>query len=84
MTIKIYNKNDVFVTMYESGAAPNVGEKVCIFLGGVDNRYCKGKVTERLFGENCVALTIDSEDKPLSNYEIEADGYQWLDEYDDW
>ncbi|WP_287385650.1 hypothetical protein [Lachnospira sp.] len=84
MTIKIYNKDNVFVRMYESDAVPNVSDKVCIFLGGVNNRYCKGKVTERLFGENCVALTIDSEDKPLSNYEIEADEYQWLDEYDDW
>lgn len=84
MTIRIYNKHDVFVTEYESSAAPNVGDKVCIFLGGVNNRYCRGKVTERLFGKDCVALTIDSEDKPLSNYEIEAYGDQWLDEYDDW
>lgn len=83
MTIKIYNKDDVFVTMYESGAVPSVGDKVCVFLGGINNRYCKGKVVERLFGEDCVALTIDSEDKPLSNYEIEAHKWAWMDE-EDW
>lgn len=84
VTIRIYNRNDDYVTEYESCAVPNVGENICVFLGGVNNRYCKGKVTERLFGKNCVALTIDSDTKPLSRYEKEADGYQWLDEYDDW
>lgn len=83
MTIRIYNKDDVFVTQYESSAVPNVGEKVCVFLGGVNNRYCKGKVTERLFGEDCVALTIDSDTKPLSKWEKEASGDRWMYE-EDW
>lgn len=84
MTIRIYNKDDVFVTEYESNAVPNVDEKICVFLGGIDNRYCKGKVTERLFGKDCVALNIDSDTKPLSKFEKEASGDRWLDEYDDW
>lgn len=83
VTIRIYNRNDVFVKEYESIAVPNVGEEVCLFLGGVDNRYCKGKVTKRLFGENCVVITLDSDDKPLSRYEIEADRDLWLDDEDD-
>ena len=68
-TIKVYNKSDVFVTMYDSYAIPNVGDDICVWLGGCNSRYCKGKVTERLFGNNCVAITIDSDCKPLSDYE---------------
>lgn len=83
LTIKIYNKDDVFVTQYESVAVPNVNENICIFLGGIDSRYCKGKVTERLFGENCVALTIDTDVKPLSEYEKEAHKWAWMDD-EDW
>jgi hypothetical protein len=69
ITIKIYNRSDIFVTMYDTCAVPNVGENICVWLGGCCARYCEGKVTERLFGKDCVAITIDSDCKPLSDFE---------------
>ena len=66
-TILVYNKEDALVTEYESNAIPNVGDNVSLYLG--IERYCKGKVLKRTFTENTVILEVDTNDKPVTEYD---------------